>query len=113
MVKARIRVNLSTMMFDKPHFESTWLVGYLPFPTRYDQVVKVFGNPMILDMPDKVKVNWIGKINDLVFTIYDYKSPVEPEQNMCWHIGGKNELTGQLVLAYFKEALKSKKEGRK
>ena len=40
-----------------------------------------------------------------MFTIYDYKSDVEPSLNTNWHIGGNIKLTAELVKVYFKEVL--------
>jgi len=74
-----------------------------PEGTRYADIVTVFGEPQFGESPDgKMKVEWVGKINGLVFTIYDYKSNVEPEDNTDWHIGGKIKIAAELVNAYYK-----------
>ena len=53
--------------------------GYLPEGTRYEDIVRVFGGPQIGMSPDgKTKAEWVGRINGLVFTIYDYKSRLDP-----------------------------------
>ena len=63
----------------------------------------VFGKPQLGASPDgKTKAEWIGRINGLVFTIYDYKSQLDPERNTDWHIGGKLDLVADLVNIYFK-----------
>ncbi|MDO8568744.1 MAG: hypothetical protein Q7R57_08530, partial [Dehalococcoidales bacterium] len=55
--------------------DGTGLQGYLPEGTRYEDIVRVFGKPQFNASPDsKVKVEWVGRINGLVFTLYDYKS---------------------------------------
>ena len=80
----------------------TGLQGYLPEGTRYEDVIRVFGNPQFGKSPDgKIKVEWVGQINGLVFTIYDYKSRLEPERNTDWHIGGKIKFAADLVVMYF------------
>jgi len=81
----------------------TGLQGYLPEGTRYQDIVRVFGKPQFDKSPDsKIKAEWVGRINGLVFTIYDYKSKLEPERNTDWHIGGKVKLAAELVNIYFK-----------
>ncbi|MFH1385094.1 MAG: hypothetical protein ABIH47_09080 [Candidatus Omnitrophota bacterium] len=78
--------------------------GYMPEGTRYEDLVRVFGEPQLGASQDgKIKAEWIGRINELVFTIYDYKSKLEPQQNTNWHIGGKLKLAAELVIAYFNE----------
>lgn len=81
--------------------------GYLPGNTSYESVVKVFGRPRRGMSPDgKTKTEWIGRINGLEFSIYDYKSINEAEKNTDWHIGGKVKLVAELVNLYFRQALK-------
>ena len=67
-------------------------------------IIDVFnGNPQFGKSPDsKIKPEWVGRINGLVFTIYDYKSKLEPERNTDWHIGGKVKFTAELVNLFFK-----------
>ena len=67
--------------------------------------VELFGDrPQLSTSPDsKIKAEWIGRINGLVFTIYDYKSKLDPERNTDWHIGGKVKLAAELVKIYFCE----------
>ena len=86
----------------------TGLMGYLPNGTKYKAVVRVFGKPQFGKSADgKIQSEWVGRINGLAFTIYDYKSQVNPQENTLWHIGGKQKLVADLVKVYFKEALKS------
>ena len=62
--------------------------------------------------PDgKVKAEWYGRISGLEFTIYDYKSSLEPERNTDWHIGGRNQLAAVLLGAYFKKAITDTAKG--
>ena len=78
--------------------DGTGLQGYLPEGTRYEDIIRVFGEPQFGKSPDgKIKVQWVGQINGLVFTIYDYKSRLEPERNTNWHIGGKIAMTADLI----------------
>ena len=77
--------------------------GYLPEGTRYEDIVRVFGNPQLGKSFDgKIKAEWVGRINGLVFTVYGYKSRVEPKQNTGWHIGGKVKTVAEFVNIYFK-----------
>ncbi len=81
------------------------LSGYMPEGTTYKDLVRVFGKPQCGESEDgKIKAEWVGRINGLVFTIYDYKSEAEPKANTDWHIGGREKLTSDLVIAYFKAA---------
>ena len=83
----------------------TGCIGYMPEGTRYEDLVRVFGEPLAGLSPDgKVKAEWYGRISGLEFTIYDYKSSLEPERNTDWHIGGRNQLAAVLLVAYFKTA---------
>jgi hypothetical protein len=83
--------------------DGTGLEGYLPDGTRYEDVVRVFGAPHLgMSLDGKTKAEWIGRINGLVFTIYDYKSKLDPERNTNWHIGGKQKFVAELVNIYFK-----------
>ena len=92
-----IRVTMGGVSYD-----GTGLQGYLPEGTRYEDIVRVFGEPQFYKSPDgKIKVEWVGQINGLVFTIYDYKSRLEPERNTDWHIGGKIKFAADLVVMYF------------
>jgi len=60
-------------------------------------------NRRLPEHPDsKIKAEWAGRINGLVFTIYDYKSKLDPERNTDWHIGGKTKFTAELVNLFFK-----------
>lgn len=98
-MKVNIELDLEVKMGDfDPN--GTGCRGYLLEGTTYDELVRVFGEPLLVDQ-DKTKVEWIGKINGLLFTIYDYKSKVAPEENTDWHIGGNIELTAELVKLYF------------
>ena len=83
--------------------DGTGCQGYLPEGTRYEDIVRVFGGPQLGTSPDgKIKAEWVGRINGLVFTIYDYKSRLDPERNTDWHIGGKQKFVAELVNIYFK-----------
>jgi len=88
-MKVNATLDLNVTMGDVSH-DGTGCQGYLPEGTRYEDIVRVFGKPQLGDSLDgKIKAEWVGRINGLVFTIYDYKSKLEPEQNTDWHIGGK------------------------
>lgn len=62
----------------------------------------MFGRPQLGASKDgKIKAEWVGRINGLVFTIYDYKSRLEPERNTEWHVGGKHKIAGDILRLYF------------
>ena len=101
-MKVKAEIELKVDMGGVSH-DGTGCQGYLPEGTRYEDIVRVFGQPQLGKSPDgKIKSEWVGRINGLVFTIYDYKSKLEPERNTCWHIGGKVAFTAQLVNLFFK-----------
>lgn len=78
-------------------------VGTLPEGTKYEDIVKVFGEPYYKDSEDeRTKAEWAGNINNCRgFTIYDYKSGVSLEENTDWYIGGFSEGTANLINEYF------------
>lgn len=101
-MKVRMTLDINVTMGGVSH-DGTCCQGYLPEDTRYEDIVRVFGAPQLGASPDsKIKAEWVGRINGLVFTIYDYKSRLEPERNTDWHIGGKVKLVAELVNIYFK-----------
>ena len=100
-MKVKAELDLAVEMGGVSHI-GTGCQGYLPEGTRYEDIVRVFGEPQLAGSPDnKIKAEWVGRINGLVFTIYDYKSPLEPQRNTDWHIGGKHKLAATLVNIYF------------
>jgi len=101
-MKVKAEIDLRIEMGDVSH-DGTGCQGYLPEGTRYEDIVRVFGTPQLGDSPDgKIKAEWVGRINGLVFTIYDYKSKLDPQLNTDWHIGGKQTFVAELVNLYFK-----------
>lgn len=98
----KVKLDLQLTMGDVDP-RGTGFQGYLPEGTTYRDIVRVFGEPQLGESDDKkIKAEWVGKINGLIFTIYDYKSKVVPEENTDWHIGGKVKLVAELVNEYFK-----------
>jgi len=105
-MKVKAELDLKVEMGGVSH-DGIGCQGYLPEGTRYEDVVQVFGEPQLCVSPDgKTKAEWVGRINSLVFTIYDYKAKVEPEQNTDWHIGGRIKMVSELVNFYFKNSKK-------
>ena len=101
-MKIRTTLDVDVAMGGVSHV-GAGLQGYLSEGTRYRDIVRVFGKPQFDKSPDsKIKAGWVGRINGLVFTIYDYKSPVDPEGNTDWHIGGKIKFIAELVNLFFK-----------
>jgi len=100
-MKVKAELDLKVEMGCVSHI-GTGCQGYLPEGTRYEGIVRVFGKPQLgRSLDGKTKVEWVGRINGLVFTIYDYKSSLDPERNTDWHIGGKAKLTCDLVKVFF------------
>ncbi len=100
-MKVKAEIELTVAMGGVSH-DGTGCQGYLPEGTRYEDIVRVFGAPQLGASPDgKIKAEWVGRINGLAFTIYDYKSRLDPERNTDWHIGGKHKLVAKLVDIYF------------
>ena len=101
-MKVKAELDLKVEMGGVLH-DGTGCQGYLPDGTRYEDIVRIFGGPQLGTSPDgKIKAEWVGRINGLVFTVYDYKSKLDPEQNTDWHIGGKHKFAAELVNIYFK-----------
>jgi len=101
-MKVRAELDLKVEMGGVSH-DRTGCQGYLPEGTRFEDVVRVFGKPQFGASPDgKTKAEWVGRIGGLVFTIYDYKSQLDPEHNTDWHIGGKLKLAAELANIFFK-----------
>jgi hypothetical protein len=101
-MKVQATIDIDVVMGGVAH-DGTGLQGYLPEGTRYEDIVLVFGEPQLGKSPDgKIQVEWVGRINGLVFTIYDYKSNVDPERNTDWHIGGRIKLVEILVNSFLK-----------
>ncbi len=100
-MKVKAELDLKIEMGGVSH-DGTGCQGYLPEGTRYEDIVRVFGGPQLgASIDGKIKAEWIGRINGLVFTIYDYKSKLDPERNTNWHIGGKTKFVADLVIIYF------------
>lgn len=103
-MKVQATLDITVTMGGVSH-DGTGCQGYLPEGTRYEDIVRVFGGPQLGTSPDgKIKAEWVGRINGLVFTIYDYKSKLDPERNTDWHIGGKQKFVAELVNLYFKNS---------
>jgi hypothetical protein len=103
-MKVKAELDLKVEMGGVSH-DGTGCQCYLPEGTRYEDIVRIFGGLQLGTSPDsKIKAEWIGRINGLVFTIYDYKSRLDPERNNDWHIGGKVKLVADLVNMYFKNS---------
>ncbi|MCK9555026.1 hypothetical protein M0R36_04315 [bacterium] len=102
-MKVKMELDLDVQM-GVGSLNGTGCQGYLPKGTTYDDIVRVFGGPQMTSSLDgKIQVEWYGRINGLQFTIYDYKSSVEPERNTDWHIGGNYKFVAELVKLYLIE----------
>ena len=102
-MKTKITLDLEVKMGGADS-KGTGCMGYMPDGTTYKALVRVFGKPQYGESADgKIKIEWVGTINGLAFTIYDYKSGLAPKANTDWHIGGKTALIAQLLTAYVKQ----------
>ncbi|MBL8012695.1 MAG: hypothetical protein JNN05_02495 [Candidatus Omnitrophica bacterium] len=100
-MKIQATIDIDVVMGGVSH-DRTGLQGYLPEGTRYEDIVQVFGEPQFgKSLDGKIQVEWVGRINGLVFTIYDYKSRIEPERNTDWHIGGRIKFVDILVNRFY------------
>lgn len=86
----------------------TGFKGYIE-GASYKELVRVFGHPD----PDtaetsdgKMRVEWIGRILGMIFTIYDYKDDRPIDKIRDWHVGGKEAAVVELVNNYFQAAKK-------
>jgi len=101
-MKVKAELDLKVEMGGVSH-DGTGCQGYLPEGTRFKDVVRVFGKSQFgASLDGKTKAEWVGRVNGLVFTIYDYKSRLDPERNTDWHIGAKQRFVAELVNIYFK-----------
>lgn len=99
MVNLNLEIAVKMGRFDRDH---SGCVGYFPDGTTYKDLVKVFGEPQVTNARDgKTQVEWIGKINGMAFTVYDYKSDGSFKDNRDWHIGGYEKICADLVKVYF------------
>jgi len=100
-MKVKAELDLKVEMGGVSHV-GTGCQGYLPEGTRYEDIVRVFGQPQLgRSLDSKIKAEWVGRINGLVFTIYDYKSSIDPVRNTDWHIGGKIKFVVDMINLYF------------
>lgn len=107
-MKVRVTLDLNVTMGDVSH-DGTGCQGYLPEGTRYEDIVRAFGKPQLgASLDGKIKAEWVGRVNGLVFTIYDYKSRLDPERNTNWHIGGKHQFVADLINMFMKQNLLQK-----
>ena len=85
----------------------TTLQGFMPDGTTYDQIVKAFGEPKAQTDNFKTDVVWAGYIDEMPFTIYNYKTGkayleeqgknVEAMTGSDWHIGGRDVAVVELI----------------
>ncbi len=66
--------------------------------TKYENIVKIFGEPEANLYDNRTQVIWFIKINDSIFTINDYKAEVTYSYITRWSIGGNREIKLKLHL---------------
>tara|TARA_R110000868_G_scaffold114309_6_gene306328 strand:- start:7935 stop:8243 length:309 start_codon:yes stop_codon:yes gene_type:complete len=94
---------------DISNSSGTGLVGYVI--TSYDDLVKVFGKPVITN--EKTNVVWTVRFDDdkkTVATIYDWKERSIPMGKYAWHIGGHSAEAVRLVQEMLDTTLESNHE---
>jgi len=75
----------------------TSLRGYVQ--TTLAELTEVFGEPTN-DEPspdEKVQTQWVLLIDDVLVTIYDWKTGTTPTGLYDWHVGGHDSRAEQLV----------------
>jgi hypothetical protein len=70
---------------------------------KYEKLVKVFGNPQTGIFDGKVTCEWEGKLDGVLFTIYDWKTDVPYKENLNWNIGGFNQKAVNAVKLFLAE----------
>ena len=83
------------------------LVGYIPEGTTYQKLIEIFSEPNVKPDGFKTDAEWCGYIDDIPFTIYNYKTgkaylkeqgkAVEDLIGSDWHIGGQNSDVVKLI----------------
>ena len=70
-IKAEIEITLTKI--NEVDCVGTHYLGEIK--ANYEKIVKAFGKPVLYPYGkgDKIQAMWKGKINGLIFTIYDYK----------------------------------------
>lgn len=81
----------------------TSLQGYIT--CSYDTLCEVFGEPTDNGDGYKVRAEWIGKSDDTVFTIYDWKEDQNIYDVTNWHIGGHSHKSVEVVRNIVNERL--------
>jgi hypothetical protein len=76
----------------------TSLQGYIE--TTFHRLCQILGEPM--EGGDKTTAEWIIEFADgTVATIYDWKTPVTPQHQYQWHVGGLSPRAVELVHQLF------------
>lgn len=98
-------------------FDVKWTSGqgHMPKGTTYQQLVSVFGEPnKHVTENFKTDAEWVGTLDDDVFTIYNYKTGhsylgdkgKDAKDITDWHIGGCVESIAEKVIEYFERTVK-------
>lgn len=77
-----------------------------------NKLTELFGEPYNEgDKYDKVQYEWILKLDEIPFTIYDWKeySDIFPDNRIRFHIGAENAKDSKIVYNYISELLNGSK----
>lgn len=94
---------MKVKMWNVVDITNTSYQGQLPEGTTFNQIEEVFGKGKRVSVYSKTHVEWQGKINRKVFTIYDYRIGGPVEKNTNWHIGANDKEIAIAVREYFME----------
>lgn len=106
-IKEQKETNFSIEITNDPKtLKGTSADGYCDSGITYEDLVKIFGEPIKYDHEEnyKTQVEWIGLLDGKVFTIYDYEGhnykPVEELEGDDFHIGSKRGGMSDLINEY-------------
>ena len=81
-----------SVVTDASLIDGTFLQGYVI--TSYQNLVDLFGEPVLQFDPAKTRANWVVQFEDgVVATVYDYKVLDKPLKQVTeWNVGGKSHV---------------------
>jgi len=102
----KTKTNLKVKMSKRINPAGTCYQGEVDI--AYADLIGIFGVPNYSDHCNKTDAEWVGRIEDTVFTIYNYKDGKRylgekgkaVEDITDWHIGAKKKATAEKVLFF-------------